>query len=587
LVCNVVISYHFKGYNTYKYTYINPYTNIKQYGNVIIKKSLQLKQTFLENYDVNQNNNSTRNSFETINDNKDINTDNMLSKRNYNPFKKAVNKESTSEEKVVKPDDYTNKNYSPFKKLKDYLTPAISNKISNEESYINKKIDGVNNDSVLVSTNENPSTNELDIKTTSTIVNQTGSVKKLETISNRLLNQWSLSVQDMKKNPMTYVLIPICAAIIGYITNWVGVNMLFYPLKWTGIPILKIEGQPLGIIGWQGIVPAKRIAMASRIVDITISKLISIPEVFGQLKPKELAKLLSPTIMDAVPITSVPGISSILNLVLRKTSKSIIKNIENIVDIKTLVVSGLTKNPNVLVNLFQKVGHKELKFLIDSGFGFGFLLGILQMIQWMFLPYNWTLPVGGAIVGYVTNWIALKWIFEPLNPTKIGPFVFQGLFLRRQNEVSKDFSEYICSKVLTSPNVWQSMLEGPKSNNFVDIIKKYTVVPFLSNTVMAKLISDVGGSVTHPIHEYTEKQLNLKNILIQKMNQMTSVEFEQVLHPIFQEDEITLIVAGGVLGAISGLLQWYINVKGMELLKSWWKNMNNKNNKNNNEVLQR
>lgn len=34
----------------------------------------------------------------------------------------------------------------------------------------------------------------------------------------------------------------------------------------------------------------------------------------------------------------------------------------------------------------------------------------------------------------------------------------------------------------------------------------------------------------------------------------------KVLHPIFQEDELTLIIAGGVLGAIAGLFQWWINV---------------------------
>jgi uncharacterized membrane protein YheB (UPF0754 family) len=104
------------------------------------------------------------------------------------------------------------------------------------------------------------------------------------------------------------------------------------------------------------------------------------------------------------------------------------------------------------------------------------------------------------------------------------------------------------------------MLEGPKSNNFIDIIKKYTKIPYVSNTVMAKLITDVGGSVTHPIHEYTEKQLNLKNTLIQRMSQMSSPEFEKVLHPVFQEDEITLIIAGAVLGALSGLFQWWFNV---------------------------
>ena len=74
--------------------------------------------------------------------------------------------------------------------------------------------------------------------------------------------------------------------------------------------------------------------------------------------------------------------------------------------------------------------------MVESGTYFGFVLGVLQMVQWAVYPADWTLPVSGAIVGYVTNWIALKYIFEPLVPTKVGPLLLQGLFLRRQPEVT-------------------------------------------------------------------------------------------------------------------------------------------------------
>jgi uncharacterized membrane protein YheB (UPF0754 family) len=70
------------------------------------------------------------------------------------------------------------------------------------------------------------------------------------------------------------------------------------------------------------------------------------------------------------------------------------------------------------------------------------------MLIWMLYPANWTLPVGGAVVGYITNWIALKWIFEPIDPTRIGPFILQGMFLKRQKEVSADFSAYIANTVV-------------------------------------------------------------------------------------------------------------------------------------------
>lgn len=43
------------------------------------------------------------------------------------------------------------------------------------------------------------------------------------------------------------------------------------------------------------------------------------------------------------------------------------------------------------------------------------------------------------------------------------------------------------------------------------------------------------------------------------MNMLSPAEFQQVLRPIFQEDEFTLILAGGILGGLAGLLQWYIN----------------------------
>jgi hypothetical protein len=45
---------------------------------------------------------------------------------------------------------------------------------------------------------------------------------------------------------------------------------------------------------------------------------------------------------------------------------------------------------------------------------------------------------------------------------------------------------------------------------------------------------------------------------------MTSAKFERVLHPIFEEDELTLILAGGFLGFAAGLIQ-----QGIEVCVTW------------------
>ena len=60
---------------------------------------------------------------------------------------------------------------------------------------------------------------------------------------------------------------------------------------------------------------------------------------------------------------------------------------------------------------------------------------VLFQFQLFYVQFINSCNIGGALVGYVTNWIALKWIFEPLNPLVLGPFILQGMFLKRQKEV--------------------------------------------------------------------------------------------------------------------------------------------------------
>jgi uncharacterized membrane protein YheB (UPF0754 family) len=210
---------------------------------------------------------------------------------------------------------------------------------------------------------------------------------------------------------------------------------------------------------------------------------------------------------------------------------------------------------------------------VNSGFGVGFVLGLFQMLQWMLYPKGWTLVAGGGVVGYITNWVALKWIFQPLDPMKIGPFVLQGMFLTRQNEVAEEFSEYIAGVTLSSKRVWADLLDGGSTARFTKIVGSKMPLP---SGQVRKLVSHlstvVGNGKDHPLHDYTQRTLRLGKTLETKMKGMSSREFEQVLHPIFQEDELTLILAGAVLGAIAGGLQWWQNDK----IDGWFNALQNK-----------
>lgn len=75
-------------------------------------------------------------------------------------------------------------------------------------------------------------------------------------------------------------------------------------------------------------------------------------------------------------------------------------------------------------------------------------------------------------MGYLTNYIALKLIFEPVEPLVLGRFSLQGLFLRRQPEVSLEFAKFFASRVLTSRAIWQAMMFGGNAKAFFAIVDK-------------------------------------------------------------------------------------------------------------------
>ena len=59
-------------------------------------------------------------------------------------------------------------------------------------------------------------------------------------------------VERFRRDPAQHALVtPLTAAFVGWFTNWVGVQMLFYPLQWRGIPAPFgwLQRRPCGELG--------------------------------------------------------------------------------------------------------------------------------------------------------------------------------------------------------------------------------------------------------------------------------------------------------------------------------------------------
>ena len=385
-----------------------------------------------------------------------------------------------------------------------------------------------------------------------------------------------------------YFSMPFICAAVGYGTNWLCIKMMSYPTEFIGImpPFL----------GWQGVIPRRAPVIAAIQVDIMTSRLITVEEIFNQISPEQIANELKPIlpsiiedITDDLMMAQAPKIWEAMPLKLkqrvykraREHAPQIIEemmsevqaNIDEVFDLKGMITSAFTDNPEMLVKLIQEVGYKELTFVQNSGAIFGFLFGVIQMFAWIFYKEAWILPVAGILVGSATNWLALNMIFSPKHPVKIGPITLHGLFMKRQKEVAVDFGLIISREILNPHAVMTNLLQGPASDRMLYLVQKnvnrnldefigYTK-PFVTLSLGSKRFQEIKNHAVARImahmpeamaltYKYTEDAMDIDNVLRTKMSELTPEEFEGILRPAFKEDEKLLIALGAGLGFLIG-----------------------------------
>lgn len=402
------------------------------------------------------------------------------------------------------------------------------------------------------------------------------------------MNDWLLALST-RPDFWWLVSIPFVAAVVGWLTNWIAIAMTFQPIEFVGIKRWRL--------GWQGIIPAKSGKMAGIMVDNSLAKLASLSELFQQLEPEKIAEHISQTIAlrleeyidevmterNAVFWENVPVI--VRNRVYARARRQLpeildnivddmAENIEQLVDLRAMVVRLMREDRSLVVRVFKEVGDKELKFVVSSGFGFGFLFGLIQLGIYLIYPENWVLPLFGFLVGFLTNWLALNVIFRPLEPLWLGPICLHGLFMKRKPEVADKFAEVCARDILNLTNLMTEVMAGAQAHRSKAIIKRH-LRPLLESGVVrtaiqislgaeayATLKSQVADkALAMSLQSVTDASFSrerssvIHSTLSQRMNAMSNREFQELLRPAFKEDEWILIMLGAVLGTAAGVAQ--------------------------------
>jgi hypothetical protein len=165
-------------------------------------------------------------------------------------------------------------------------------------------------------------------------------------------------------------------------------------------------------------------------------------------------------------------------------------------------------------------------------------------------------------------------IFEPVDPRKVGPFRFQGLFMARQPEVSDVFARMIAEDVINLENVGNELLHGPRSD------RTYQMLATILRPAVDKALGPAQGAVRVAIGArrydrirdsmateatdfaaaFSDKEFNrqqaekVRGFVATQMRQLPPAEFSELLRSAIKQDEWLLFLHGAVLGFGAGLL---------------------------------
>lgn len=408
------------------------------------------------------------------------------------------------------------------------------------------------------------------------------------------MQTWQQIVIDVQENWIIYLSMPFVASAIGYVTKLVAIRMMFEPIEFLGI-------KPW--FGWQGIVPRKAAIMASIACDTMTSNLLRPQDVFGRLDPDQVAKEIEKPMLAVVDeITREvaahysPGLwesapEAVKQLLIRRIQAEspqlvrqmmieIQNDIDNVFDLKDMVITALLRDKRLLNRIFQESGKAEFRFIAHSGIYFGFIIGCVQAVTWALTQNIWVMPLFGGFTGWFTDWLALKMIFNPKEPTRyFGLVTWQGLFLKHRKQVAAQYGELIAREVVTPRNILDTVLRGPLSDRLFQLVQRHIqkaideqagvvrpIVIFavggeqyheMKKMVAKKLIERLPDTLMH-VERYAGEAMDIRNTLVTKMQQLTPTEFEGLLRPAFQQDEWILIMVGAVLGFMVGEFQVFM-----------------------------
>jgi uncharacterized membrane protein YheB (UPF0754 family) len=186
------------------------------------------------------------------------------------------------------------------------------------------------------------------------------------------------------------------------------------------------------------------------------------------------------------------------------------------------------------------------------------------------------LPVVAAIIGYSTNYLAVKMLFHPRDKKRILFFDVQGIFPKRQEALGARLGEIVARELVSVDDISEKIKQAASSDQMQQAVDEHldrlireklpVIFPmmsmFLNDELIVKIkkvfqaeILNITSDLTDKMSGNLKQTLNIEEMVREKVVQFSSDKLEAVLFEIMRKEFKFIEIVGGILGFVIGVVQ--------------------------------
>ena len=186
----------------------------------------------------------------------------------------------------------------------------------------------------------------------------------------------------------------------------------------------------------------------------------------------------------------------------------------------------------------------------------------------------------GVLIGWFTNYLAIKLLFRPYREMNFIFFKIQGLIPKRRDEISENISEVVEKELISIDDIAEKFKNSEFSEKMIDELLDNIISEKLQNSILEKnpflkmfvndsMMEKIKGYFKKTLFENREKiiseiiriakeKIDFKELMLEKMKNFSLNEIEEIILRVSKKELKHIEIIGGVLGGIIAVFQFFL-----------------------------